>query len=96
MAVGDSVSQTLSVQQNITIKYAKPDYQDFVVVGIELLNESSSSELKYNQLKQLYRDRYDQICTVSDSPVMIHDAINPRSSWNGFLSASENNSQVGA
>lgn len=91
---GDSVAQTLSVLQNITTKYAQPQYQD-VVVAIELLNEPLSSELNYNELQQFYRDGYDQVRAVSDTPVMLHDGFNPPSSWNGFLSVSDNNAQNG-
>jgi glucan 1,3-beta-glucosidase len=91
---GDSVAQTLSVLQNITTKYAQPEYQD-VVVAIELLNEPLSSELNYSELKQFYRDGFDQVRAVSDTPVMLHDGFNPPSSWNGFLSVSDNNAQNG-
>jgi glucan 1,3-beta-glucosidase len=92
---GDTVAQTLSVLQNITTKYAQPEYQD-VVVAIELLNEPLSSALNFDDLKQFYRDGFDQVRAVSDTPVMLHDAFVPPSQWNGFLSESDNNSQNGA
>jgi glucan 1,3-beta-glucosidase len=88
---GDTVAQTLSVLQNITTKYAQPEYQD-VVVAIELLNEPLSSELNFDELKQFYRDGFDQVRAVSDTPVMLHDGFVSPSSWNGFLS---NNAQNG-
>lgn len=80
--------------QNITTKYAQPAYQD-VVVAIELLNEPLSSELNFDELKQFYRDGFDQVRAVSDTPVMLHDGFVSPSTWNGFLSVSDNNAQNG-
>ena len=91
---GDTVAQTLSVLQNITTKYAQPAYED-LVVAIELLNEPLSSELNYGELQQFYRTGFDQVRAVSDTLVMLHDGFNPPSSWNGFLSVSDNNAQNG-
>ncbi|KAJ5037223.1 uncharacterized protein L3040_007400 [Drepanopeziza brunnea f. sp. 'multigermtubi'] len=88
---GDSIAQTLSVLNTITKKYAQEEYQD-VVVAIELLNEPFSSALNFEKLKQFYRDGFDQVRAVSDTPVMLHDAFVTPKTWNGFLSVSDNNS----
>jgi len=89
---GDSVAQTLTVLETISAKYAQPLYQD-VVVGIELLNEPLSSALNFDVLKQFYRDGYGRVRAVSDTPVVLHDGFDSPSSWNGFLSVSDNNAQ---
>ncbi|TVY57691.1 Glucan 1,3-beta-glucosidase [Lachnellula cervina] len=86
---GDSVAQTLSVLQTISNKYAQTQYQD-VVVAIELLNEPLSSELNFNDLKDFYRSGFDQVRSVSDTTVMIHDGFVTPSTYNGFLSTSDN------
>lgn len=88
---GDTVAQTLSVLNTMTQKYAAPDYQD-VVVAIELLNEPMSSELNFDTLKDFYQSGYDQVRAVSDTPVMLHDAFVPPSTWNGFLTPEDNDS----
>ncbi|KAI9879169.1 MAG: exo-1,3-beta-glucanase [Pleopsidium flavum] len=90
---GDTVKQTLTVLQQIADKYAKADYQD-VVVAIELLNEPLASELpSIDILKQFYRDGFGEVRSVSDTPVILHDAFQPSSSWNGFLTPSDNGAQ---
>lgn len=89
---GDTTKQTLQVLNTITQKYAQPKYQD-VVVGIELLNEPLSSALNLDQLKQFYRDGFGQVRSVSDTPVILHDAFIAPPKWNGFLSVSDNNAQ---
>jgi len=91
---GDSVAQTLSVLQTISNKYAQTQYQD-VVVAIELLNEPLSSELDFDDLKSFYRNGFDQVRSVSDTPVMLHDGFVSPSTWNGFLSTSDNNAHNG-
>lgn len=91
---GDTVAQTLAVLNTITQKYAQPSYQD-VVVAIQLLNEPLGPVLNLDGIKQFYRDGYAQVRAVSDTPVMLHDAFNSPSSWNGFLSVSDNNAQNG-
>jgi glucan 1,3-beta-glucosidase len=91
---GDSVGQTLSVLQTISNKYAQIQYQD-VVVAIELLNEPLSSELNFDDLKTFYRNGFDQVRDVSDTPVMLHDGFVSPSTWNGFLSTSDNNAHNG-
>ena len=91
---GNTTAQTLAVLEKITAKYAQPLYQD-VVVAIELLNEPFSYSLNLDELKQFYRDGYSQVRTVSDTPVVLHDGFISPSSWNGFLSVADNNSQNG-
>jgi glucan 1,3-beta-glucosidase len=91
---GNTVKQTLAVLETITQKYAQPSYQD-VVVAIELLNEPLGSALNYDELRQFYRDGFGQVRAVSDTPVMLHDAFNAPSTWNGFLSVSDGNAQNG-
>lgn len=81
---GDTVAQTLHVLNNITQKYAQPHYQD-VVVAVELLNEPMGPKLDLDNLRQFYQDGYDQVRSVSDTPVILHDAFGSPSSWNGFL-----------
>lgn len=46
-------------------------------------------------LRQFYRDGYGQTRAVSDTPIVLHDAFSSPSSWNGFLSVSDNNAQHG-
>lgn len=91
---GDTTAQTLAVLETITAKYAQTEYQD-VVVAIELLNEPMSSELNFGDLQDFYRSGFNQVRAVSDTPVVLHDAFVSPSSWNGFLSTSDNNAQNG-
>lgn len=92
---GDTVKQTLMVLQQISNKYATTAYQD-VVVAIELLNEPQPALLpSLDILKQFYRDGYGEVRSVSDTPVVFHDAFQPSSSWNGFLTSSDNGAQNG-
>ena len=91
---GDTTAQTLAVLEMISTKYAQPQYQD-VVVAIELLNEPLSSALDFDALKQFYRDGFGQVRAVSDTTVMLHDEFVPPSTWNGFLSVSDNDAQNG-
>ncbi|KAG4424275.1 hypothetical protein IFR04_002516 [Cadophora malorum] len=89
---GDTTAQTLAVLKTMTDKYAQTEYQD-VVVSIELLNEPLSSALNFDELKQFYRDGFNQVRDVSNTPVMLHDAFVAPSTWNGFLSVSDNGAQ---
>ncbi|TVY26751.1 Glucan 1,3-beta-glucosidase [Lachnellula hyalina] len=90
---GDSVAQTLSVLETISNKYAQAQYQD-VVVAIELLNEPLSSELDFDDLKEFYRNGYDQVRAVSNTPVVIQDGFVSPKTYNGFLSTSDNAQNV--
>lgn len=90
---GDTVQRTLDVLATIQSKYGDSSYDD-VVAGIELLNEPLSSELNLSELKQFERDGYNQQRTYSDSRVVVvQDGFQAPSSYNGFLSSSDNNSQ---
>ncbi|KAL3423513.1 glucan 1,3-beta-glucosidase D 1 [Phlyctema vagabunda] len=89
---GDTVAQTLAVLNTITVKYAQPEYQD-VVVAIQLLNEPLGPALDFETIKSFHRSGYEQVRAVSDTPVIIHDAFYTPSTWNNFLSVSDNNAQ---
>lgn len=66
-----------------------------MIAAIELLNEPLGSELNMDELTQFYRDGFGQVRAVSDTPVMIHDAFESPSEWNGVLSPSDNDAQNG-
>ncbi|KAF2637366.1 glycoside hydrolase [Massarina eburnea CBS 473.64] len=89
---GDTVAQTLQILKTITDKYAQTQYQD-VIAGIELLNEPLAASLNVDTLYQYYRDGFGQTRDVSDTTVMLHDGFRAPSSWNGFLTPSDNNAQ---
>ncbi|KAF2091189.1 glycoside hydrolase family 5 protein [Saccharata proteae CBS 121410] len=89
---GDSVSQTLSVLQQIANKYAQASYQD-VILGIELLNEPAGYQLDMGTIKQFFRDGYGNVRTVSDTPVVLHDAFQDANTFNGWMTPSDNNVQ---
>ncbi|KAL8850563.1 MAG: hypothetical protein Q9221_004520 [Calogaya cf. arnoldii] len=83
---GDSIDATLGVIQLIANKYAQPSYQD-VIVAIQLLNEPLASSLTggTNAVIQFYNDGYGNIRKISNTPVIIHDAFQNGSFWNGVL-----------
>ena len=82
---GQTVQQTKDVLQTIANKYAQPSYQD-VVVAIELLNEPLASALEsMDTLIQFYKDGYGEVRSVSNTPVMIHDAFQQGGYWNDIL-----------
>lgn len=90
---GDTVQKTLSVLNTIQTKYGDSSYDD-VIAGIELLNEPLTSELNLDEVKQFERDGYNQQRTISDSRVVvIQDGFQWPSSYNGWLTPSDNNSQ---
>ncbi len=89
-----TVQHTLDVLGQISEQYARPEYQD-VVVAIEILNEPLGPRLDLNNLRQFYRDGYGAVRAISDTPVALHDAFSPASSWNGFLTPSDANAQNG-
>lgn len=89
---GDTVEMTLAVLQTIQNEYAASSYDD-VVAGIELLNEPLSSELNFDDLKQFERNGYGQQRTVSQTRVVvIQDGFQDPSSYNGWLTPSDDNS----
>ncbi|KAF2656925.1 glycoside hydrolase family 5 protein [Lophiostoma macrostomum CBS 122681] len=89
---GNTVSQTLQVLKTISAKYAQPSYQD-VIIGIQLLNEPLIGRVDLGVLKQFYRDGFGQVRDTSDTTVVLHDGFNTPSSWNNFLTPSDNNAQ---
>lgn len=92
---GNTVKQTLQVLKTISDKYAQPSLQD-VIVGIQILNEPAQyweDKIKLDVTKQFYRDGYGQVRDISDTPVIIGDGFMPPSSWNGFLTPSDNGAQ---
>lgn len=89
---GNNVNITLSVLNTISSKYSRPEFQD-VVVAIQLLNEPLTPKLDFEKVKQFYREGYNQVRAISDTPVILHDGFVPPSRWNGFLSVSDNNAQ---
>ncbi|PSN66662.1 glycoside hydrolase [Corynespora cassiicola Philippines] len=89
---GNTVQQTLQVLKTISDKYAKQEYQD-VVVGIQLINEPLIPKLNEDTVRQFYRDGFNQVRQVSDTPVVLHDGFNAPNQWNGFLTPSDNNAQ---
>ncbi|CAO1605642.1 MAG: hypothetical protein LQ349_001298 [Xanthoria aureola] len=83
---GDSVDATLGVIQLIANKYAQQSYQD-VIVAIQLLNEPLASSLTggTNAVIQYYNDGYGNIRKISNTPVIIHDAFQNGTFWDGVL-----------
>lgn len=72
---GDTIKQTLSVIERIADKYAKEEYQD-VVVAIELVNEPLPDRLSgTDDIVQFSKDGYGKVRSVSDTPVVVHDAF---------------------
>ncbi|KAI9816963.1 MAG: exo-1,3-beta-glucanase [Thelocarpon impressellum] len=88
---GNTVQHTLNVLQQISDRYAR---QQDVVVAIELLNEPFGPRLDLNNLRQFYRDGFAKVRANSDTPVVLHDAFQSASSWNGFLTPGENAQNV--
>jgi glucan 1,3-beta-glucosidase len=91
-AYGPTSQQTLGVLHTIAQKYAQTSYQD-VVVGIEVLNEPTSWSFNMSDLKQFFREAYSRVRGVSDTVVVIQDAFQPPSSYNGFMTPQDMNAQ---
>ena len=85
---GNTVADTRVVIQQIANKYARPSYQD-VVVAIQLLNEPLASKISggTDVVVQFSKDGYGDVRDVSDTPVVIHDAFQQGTFWNGILTA---------
>jgi len=86
---GFSAQLTVDVLSLISNKYAQSGYQD-VVVGIELLNEPMAPSLNNDDLKAFIREGYNRVRKVSDTPVVVQDGFLAPSSYNGFLTSSDN------
>ncbi|KAF2116131.1 glycoside hydrolase superfamily [Lophiotrema nucula] len=89
---GDSIVQTHKVLKTLESKYAIASMQD-VVIAIEVLNEPFLSKLDLNMVKQFYRDSYNNLRKISDTPAMLHDGFWDPVWMNGFLTPSDNNAQ---
>lgn len=89
---GDNVATTLAVLETITNKYGKPEYHD-VVVGIELLNEPFTPKLDQNKVKQFHQDGYTKLRSITDTPIILHDAFLAPKAWNGIPTGVESNSK---
>ncbi|KAF3932704.1 hypothetical protein ABW19_dt0203857 [Dactylella cylindrospora] len=87
---GNTVQQTIAVIRKIADKYAKPEYQDTVVV-IELLNEPLGVSLNLDVLRQFYYDGFGNVREVSGTWIAISDAFQQVPYWNGVLSSPGNN-----
>ncbi|MCJ1459995.1 exo-1,3-beta-glucanase [Mycoblastus sanguinarius] len=85
---GSTVSDTRNIIQQIANKYAQPDYQD-CVVAIEVMNEPLATEITGgpDTVVQYYKDAYGDVRVVSDTPVMIHDAFENGTFWDGTLTS---------
>jgi glucan 1,3-beta-glucosidase len=89
-----SITQTHQVLQIIESTFGVKAYQD-VVVGIELVNEPLMPVIDPSGsiVHKFYRDGYNNMRKISDTPVILHDGFNAPSYWNGFLTPSDNNAQ---
>ncbi|KAI9830008.1 MAG: exo-1,3-beta-glucanase [Phylliscum demangeonii] len=89
---GNHVQNTLEVLGIISDRYAGREYND-VVVAIELVNEPLPPGVDLGALKSFYRSGYGKVRSKGDAAVVLSDAFQTTSSWNGFLSPSDNNAQ---
>ena len=90
---GKHVQKTLEILNTIQSKYGDSCFDD-VIAGIELLNEPLTSELNFADFQQFEQQGYDQQRAVSNSRVVVlQDGFKPPSSYNGWLTPSDNNSQ---
>jgi len=89
---GPTSQMTLGVLNTIAQKYAQDSYHD-VVIGIELLNEPLGFVLNNADLRQFYREGYGRVRQVSDTTVVLQDAFLAPSSYNGFMTPSDNDVQ---
>jgi glucan 1,3-beta-glucosidase len=65
-----------------------------VIAAIELLNEPLTPELNAPEIRTFTQNGYDQQRSISQSRVvMFQDGFLPPSSYNGFLTPSDNNAQ---
>lgn len=86
---GDTTKQTLSVIEQIANKYGKESYQD-VVMAIELLNEPLPDKLSgTDAVVQFSKDGYGKVRDVSDVLVVVHDAFQQGTFWNGVLGSGD-------
>ena len=76
----------MSVIDQIAEKYAQPFYQS-VVAAIELVNEPLPDKLTdgTDAVVQYSKDGYGEVRKVNQTPVIIHDAFQQGTFWNGIL-----------
>jgi glucan 1,3-beta-glucosidase len=91
-ADGQTAQETLDVISLIAKKYAAASYED-VLIGIDLVNEPLGWLLNNNDLRAFFREGYFQVRSFGDTTVIIHDAFLAPSSFNGFLSSSDDDAQ---
>jgi glucan 1,3-beta-glucosidase len=89
---GPTAQETEEVLTEIAYFYAQPQYQD-VVTCIELLNEPIGWQLNNADLRSLYRAAFERLRLFSDTTIIIQDGFLAPSSYNGFLTPSDNNAQ---
>lgn len=87
---GGTVEHMLEVLRDVSDRYARPEYQD-VVVAIEFVNEPLGSRIDVGRLRDFYGQSYEIVRRVSDTPVVLSDAFQGASAWNGFLAPSDPN-----
>ena len=89
---GSTVTDTLSVIQQIANKYAQDQYQD-VVVAIEVLNEPLATSIAggLDTVLGYYDNAYGDIRSISDTEVMVHDAFQTGTTFNDVLTTSGGN-----
>lgn len=92
---GGNVPHTLDILKQIQTKYGDSQYDD-VIAAIEVLNEplNSADTMNLDTTKQYSRDAYGNQRTISQTRVvMIQDGFENPSSYNGWLTPSDNNAQ---
>lgn len=88
-----NIDRTLAVLDTIQQQYGGAQYDD-VIAGIEILNEPLSSELNLDELKHFEVNAYNQQRQYSqDRVVVIQDGFQAPSSYNGWLTPSDDNAQ---
>ena len=89
---GSTVSETLSVIQQIANKYAQDQYQD-VVAAIELLNEPLATSIAggLDTVLGFYDNAYGDIRSISNTEVMLHDAFQTGTTFSNVLTSSGGN-----
>ncbi|RMY13095.1 hypothetical protein D0868_02202 [Hortaea werneckii] len=92
-----NVERTLNALKQIQDKYGDSSYDD-VIAGIELLNEPLTTNpgngIDFDVTAQFERDGYGNQRTSSQSRVVvIHDGFRDPSSYNGWLTPSDDNAQ---
>jgi len=85
---GDTYSQTLTAIQALANRYAG---DTDVVTAIELLNEPAGWDLDLDTVKQFYYSGWGNVRNANAyTAVVIHDAFQPLTFWDGFMSSGFN------